>query len=75
MRQAKNLADKITLFFERFDMLGGATPQEMYAATYNALESKNIEDIRIIKDYFRDIRWANERAQEIYRELDLYYGE
>lgn len=72
--QTQNLADKITAFFERFDMMGGATSEEMYEATYNALASNNSEEIKIIKDYFRDIRWANQRAQEIYRELDLYYG-
>ena len=71
--QSQSLANRIALFFARFDELGGATVEEMYEATYKALENHDVDDIRLIKDYFRDLRWANEKAQEIYRELDLYY--
>ena len=71
---SKDLANKITLFFERYDMLGGATVEEMYDATYRALEGKDEEDIKIIKDYFKDIRWANKKAQEIFEELEVYFN-
>ena len=73
MTSSQNLANKITMFFSRYDMLGGATLEEMYKVIWKALEYHNKEEIQIIKDYFRDIRWANEVAQEIYREIDLWY--
>lgn len=67
------LANKITNFFERYDMMGGATSEEMYLAVLNTLESNDQEGIKILKDYFRDIRWTNQRAQDLYRELDINY--
>lgn len=73
MIDSKNLADKIVLFFERYDMMGGATSQELYDVVLKALETKDQEEIQIIQEYFRDIRWTNDRAQEIYREIDAYY--
>ena len=74
MIDSKNLADKIVLFFERYDMMGGATSQELYQVILKALDTKDEEEIKIIKDYFRDIRWTNKRAQGLYREIDLYYS-
>ena len=56
MIDSKNLADKIVLFFERYDMMGGATSQELYQVILKALDTKDEEEIKIIKDYFRDIR-------------------
>lgn len=74
MTSSQNLANKITIFFDKYNMLGGATIQEMYEAVWKALEYHDKKEIQIIKDYFRDIRWANENAQNIYREIDLYYS-
>ena len=71
---SQNLANRITMFFDKYNMLCGASVQDMYRAVYKALESHNKEQIRIIKDYFQDIKWANEKAQELYREIDLYYS-
>lgn len=73
MSPSQNLANKIAMFFSNFDMLGGATIDEMYEVVWKALEYHDKEEIQIIKDYFRDIRWANDRAQELYRQLDLWY--
>lgn len=73
MTANQNLANKIALFFDRYDMLGGATVYEMYEVVHKALEENNQEEIHLIKEYFRDIRWANDRAQELYRQLDLWY--
>ena len=73
MSPSQSLANRIAMFFSNFDMLGGATTDEMYEAVWKALEYHNKEEIQIIKDYFRDIRWANDKAQELYRQLDLWY--
>lgn len=73
MSPSQSLANKIAMFFSNFDMLGGATIDEMYEVVWKALEYHDKEEIQIIKDYFRDIRWANDRAQELYRQLDLWY--
>lgn len=69
----KNLADKIVMFFERHDEMGGATSEELYDATLRALEQHDEDGIKIMKDYFRDLSWADKRAQEIFRELDIDY--
>lgn len=73
MSPSQCLANKIAMFFSKFDMLGGATIDEMYEAVWKALEYHDEETIQIIKDYFRDIRWANDKAQELYRQIDLWY--
>lgn len=73
MSPSQSLANKIAMFFSNFDMLGGATIDEMYEVVWKALEYHDKEEIQIIKDYFRDIRWANDKAQELYRQLDLWY--
>lgn len=73
MSPSQNLADKITTFFYDFDMLGGATEEELYEVIWKALEYHDKEQIQTIKDYFRDIKWANDRAQELYRQIDLWY--
>lgn len=73
MSPSQSLANKIAMFFSDFDMLGGATIDEMYEVVWKALEYHDKEEIQIIKDYFRDIRWANDKAQELYRQLDLWY--
>ena len=73
MTNSQNLANKITLFFERYDMMGGATSEEMYQAVLRTLNERDQEGIKIIKDYFRDIRWTNKRAEEIFRELEVEY--
>lgn len=73
MSPSQSLANKIAMFFSNFDMLGGATIDEMYEVVWKALEYHDKEEIQIIKDYFRDVRWANDRAQELYRQLDLWY--
>ena len=73
MSPSQSLANKIAMFFSIFGMLGGATIDEMYEVVWKALEYHDKEEIQIIKDYFRDIRWANDRAQELYRQLDLWY--
>lgn len=74
MSPSQNLANRITMFFDKYNMLGGATIQEIYTVIWSALEYHNKEEIQIIKDYFRDIRWASEKAQELYREIDLWYS-
>ena len=74
MTNSQNLASRITMFLDKYNMLGGATAQDMFEVVWKALEYHNKEEIQIIKDYFRDIRWANETAQKIYREIDLYYS-
>lgn len=73
MTSSQNLANRITMFFSRYDMMCGATIEEMYHAVWQALEYHNSSQIQLIKDYFRDIRWTNEVAQELYREIDLWY--
>ena len=73
MSPSQSLANRIAMFFSNFNMLGGATLQEIYEVVSNALENHDKEEIQIIKDYFRDIRWANDKAQELYRQLDLWY--
>ena len=74
MTSSQNLANKITMFFDKYDMLINVTIDEMYEVVYKALEYHNKEEIKIIKEYFRDIRWANKAAQDIYREIDLWYS-
>jgi len=69
MTKIENLAFKISDFFEKYDMLCGATWREMYDATLNALKER---DVSIILEYFVDIKWANKKAQEIYTELLEY---
>ena len=71
---SKILANRIAFFLDRYDMLGGATIDEVYNAIWPAFEYHNKEEIQIIKDYFRDVRWTNDLAQELYREIDLYYS-
>ena len=73
MSPSQCLANRIAMFFSDFNMLGGATIDEMYEVVWKALEYHDKEEIQIIKDYFRDIRWANDKAQELYRQLDLWY--
>ena len=73
MSPSQCLANRITMFFSDFNMLGGATIDEMYEVVWKALEYHDKETIQIVKDYFRDIRWANDKAQELYRQLDLWY--
>ena len=73
MSPSQNLADKLVTFFSDFGMLGGATEEELYEVIWKALEYHNKEEIQIIKDYFRDIKWANSRAQDLYTQVDLWY--
>lgn len=62
----RELANEITFFFLDYNMLDGCTTQEMYDATYRALQDNNIE---IILSYFIDLAPMNKRANLIYREL------
>ena len=72
MTRQENLAYKISDFFERYDMLCGASWKEMYDAVLHSLWDR---DVSILLHYFIDIKWANKKAQEIYSELLEYVDE
>lgn len=68
----KELADEITDFFNDHDMLGGATYNEMKVATHNAIRDN---DLDILLDYFKDIKYYSTRADNIYYELKSRKGD
>lgn len=73
--RSKSLADKITTFFSSRNMLGGASVEEMYDATYKALSTYNYADIEIIVDYFKSLKKYSKVAEEIYYDLVIGYLE